>query len=108
MQVNKGNVGVWNGTNIQLFRVESVAAQGPTLSSPRGAVDAVGSNIVSRIGNLNLRGASANASAGTGTGNPGQRGGGEAGGQTDATGRPSVSRTGTGNGMGLGLRSAIV
>ena len=56
MQVAKGTVGVWNGTAIKLFRVEAIAANGPTLSSPRGAVDAVGSNIVSRIGNINLRG----------------------------------------------------
>lgn len=55
MQVQKGTVGVWNGTNIKLFRVENVAPPGPTLSSPRGAVDAVGSNIVSRIGSINLR-----------------------------------------------------
>jgi len=56
MQVAKGTVGVWNGTAIKLFRVQEVAALGPTLSSPRGAVDAVGSNIVSRIGSINLRG----------------------------------------------------
>lgn len=56
IQVQRGTVGVWNGTNIKLFRVESVAASGPTLSSPRGAVDAVGSNIVSRIGSINIRG----------------------------------------------------
>jgi hypothetical protein len=104
MQVNKGTVGVWNGTGIKLFRVESVAAQGPTLSSPRGAVDAVGSNIVSRIGNLNLRGQSAATASSTTE----QRSGTGAGGQTDATARPTVARTGTGNGMGLGLRSAIV
>lgn len=55
MQVPRGTVGVWNGTNIKLFRVESVAPTGPSLSSPRGAVDAVGSNIVSRIGSINLR-----------------------------------------------------
>jgi hypothetical protein len=56
MQVAKGTVGVWNGTAIKLFRVETVAANGPTLSSPRGAVDAVGNTIVSRIGSINLRG----------------------------------------------------
>ncbi|TAQ87248.1 hypothetical protein B7494_g4413 [Chlorociboria aeruginascens] len=56
MQIAKGTVGVWNGTAIKLFRVQEVAAHGPTLSSPRGAVDAVGSNIVSRIGSINLRG----------------------------------------------------
>jgi hypothetical protein len=58
MQVAKGTVGVWNGTAIKLFRVQETAAEGPTLTSPRGAVDAVGSNIVSRIGNINLRGSS--------------------------------------------------
>lgn len=85
MQVAKGTVGVWNGTAIKLFRVEAVAANGPTLSSPRGAVDAVGSNIVSRIGSINLRGVSGDAQSGGGGG---------------ATG----SRTGTGDGS----RSAVV
>ncbi|KAK0719601.1 high-temperature-induced dauer-formation protein-domain-containing protein [Lasiosphaeris hirsuta] len=56
MQVAKGTVGIWNGTSIKLFRVQETAAQGPSLTSPRGAVDAVGSNIVSRIGAINLRG----------------------------------------------------
>ncbi|KAJ5134904.1 hypothetical protein N7526_006269 [Penicillium atrosanguineum] len=51
-----GTVGVWNGTNIRLFRVQEAAAQGPTLLAPKGAVDAVGSNLVQRIGNLSLRG----------------------------------------------------
>lgn len=51
-----GTVGVWNGTQIKLFRVQETAAQGPTLLAPKGAVDAVGSNLVQRIGNLNLRG----------------------------------------------------
>ena len=64
MQVAKGTAGVWNGTAIKLFRVETVAALGPTLSSPRGAVDAVGSNIVSRIGNMNLRGGATTTAAG--------------------------------------------
>jgi hypothetical protein len=65
MQVAKGTIGIWNGTAIKLFRVQETAAQGPSFTSPRGAVDAVGSNIVSRIGALNLRGAST-ANAGTG------------------------------------------
>ncbi|KAK7749419.1 hypothetical protein SLS62_008163 [Diatrype stigma] len=64
MQVSKGTVGVWNGTAIKLFRVQETAPQGPSLTSPRGAVDAVGSNIVSRIGAINLRGAGAGAGAG--------------------------------------------
>jgi hypothetical protein len=82
MQVAKGTVGVWNGTHIRLFRVEAVASSGPTLSSPRGAVDAVGSTIVSRIGSMNLRGVSGGA--------PGDQ-------------DENVSRTGTGNGSGTGL-----
>lgn len=56
MQVSKGTMGIWNGTAIKLFRVQETAPEGPTLTSPRGAVDAVGSNIVSRIGQINLRG----------------------------------------------------
>ncbi|KAE8374241.1 proteins containing regions of low-complexity [Aspergillus bertholletiae] len=54
-----GTVGVWNGTGIKLFKVQEAAAQGPTLLAPKGAVDAVGSNLVQRIGNLSLRRASA-------------------------------------------------
>ena len=50
-----GTVGVWNGTNIRLFKVQEAATQGPTLLAPKGAVDAVGSNLVQRIGNLSLR-----------------------------------------------------
>lgn len=60
MQVSKGSLGIWNGTAIKLFRVQETAAAGPSLSSPRGAVDAVGSNIVSRIGQINLRGGAPN------------------------------------------------
>lgn len=59
MQVSKGTIGIWNATSIKLFRVQETAPQGPSLTSPRGAVDAVGSNIVSRIGSINLRGATA-------------------------------------------------
>ncbi|KAI0541012.1 high-temperature-induced dauer-formation protein-domain-containing protein [Xylaria digitata] len=59
MQVAKGTVGIWNGTGIKLFKVQETAPAGPTLTSPRGAVDAVGSNIVSRIGSINLRGTAA-------------------------------------------------
>ncbi|KAK4204249.1 high-temperature-induced dauer-formation protein-domain-containing protein [Triangularia verruculosa] len=57
VQVSKGTMGIWNATQIKLFRVQETAPQGPSLTSPRGAVDAVGSNIVSRIGQINLRGA---------------------------------------------------
>ncbi|TLS28138.1 hypothetical protein PpBr36_01989 [Pyricularia pennisetigena] len=59
LQAARGTAGIWNGTAIRLFRVvqDAQAPQGPSLSSPRGAVDAVGSNLVSRIGAINLRGA---------------------------------------------------
>jgi hypothetical protein len=98
MQVQKGTVGVWNGTAIKLFRVEAVAPSGPTLSSPRGAVDAVGSNIVSRIGNLNLRGVGGGGSAQDAQ-SP----------ATERPERPQVSRTGTGDGSRPGLiRTAII
>ncbi|KAI4247598.1 MAG: hypothetical protein LQ352_006122 [Teloschistes flavicans] len=55
MVVQKGTVGVWNGTNIRLFKVEQTAASGPSLTKPMGAVDAVGSNLVQRIGKLGVR-----------------------------------------------------
>lgn len=57
MVVAKGTAGVWNNTSIRLFRVQQGDAQTPSLLAPRGAVDAVGSNLVQRIGSLNLRGA---------------------------------------------------
>ena len=55
MVVQKGTVGVWNGTTVRLFKVEKEAARGPSLMKPMGAVDAVGSNLVMRIGGLNRR-----------------------------------------------------
>lgn len=94
MQVQRGTVGVWNGTNIRLFRVEAVAPVGPSLSSPRGAVDAVGTNIVERIGRVNLRGTGTVAAPNEGEARPE---------------RPQVSRTGTGDGRSFGLvRGAII
>ncbi len=54
MLVAKGTAGVWNNTSIRLFRVQEGAAQTPSLMQPRGAVDAVGSNLVQRIGSLNV------------------------------------------------------
>lgn len=63
MQIAKGTSGIWTGTGVKLFRIQETAPTGPTLSSPRGAVDAVGSNIVSRIGQINLRGSSTGNSA---------------------------------------------
>lgn len=68
MLASKGSAaGVWNGTAIKLFRVQETAAQTPSLLAPRGAVDAVGSNLVQsvqRIGGLGLRSASGSASPG--------------------------------------------
>ncbi|KAM3523449.1 hypothetical protein MY4038_008186 [Beauveria bassiana] len=61
MQIAKGTSGIWTGTAVKLFRIQETAPTGPSLSSPRGAVDAVGSNIVSRIGQINLRGGASSA-----------------------------------------------
>ncbi len=54
MQVSKGTPGVWNGTEIKLFKVQEAAPRGPSLRNPGGAVDAVGRNVVTRIGNMSL------------------------------------------------------
>lgn len=62
MLVAKGTAGVWNNTSIRLFKVQETSAAAPSLLQPRGAVDAVGSNLVQRIGSLNIRGAVAQAS----------------------------------------------
>lgn len=70
MLVAKGTAGVWNNTSIRLFRVQEGAAHTPSLISPRGAVDAVGSNLVQRIGSLNLRGGATQAAPAS-TGNAG-------------------------------------
>ncbi|KAM3453859.1 hypothetical protein NHJ6243_009045 [Beauveria neobassiana] len=66
MQIAKGTSGIWTGTAVKLFRIQEIAPTGPSLSSPRGAVDAVGSNIVSRIGQINLRGGASGASGASG------------------------------------------
>lgn len=57
MVVQKGTVGVWNGTAVRLFRVETAAATGPSLMKPMGAVDAVGSRLVSGVKSLSTAGA---------------------------------------------------
>jgi hypothetical protein len=61
MFVAKGTAGVWNNTSIRLFKVQEAAAIAPSLLQPRGAVDAVGSSLVQRIGSLNLRGVTTQA-----------------------------------------------
>ncbi|KAI9726030.1 MAG: hypothetical protein M1828_002038 [Chrysothrix sp. TS-e1954] len=52
---SKGAMTLWKGTSVKLFRVQETAAQGPTLLAPRGAIDAVGSNLVQGISKLNLK-----------------------------------------------------
>ena len=54
MVVQKGTVGVWNGTAVRLFRVETMASTGPSLTKPMGAVDAVGSRLVSGVASLGV------------------------------------------------------
>ena len=54
MVVHNGAVGVWNGTHVRLFRVQHEQARGPSLMKPMGAVDAVGSRLVSGLGSLRI------------------------------------------------------
>ena len=54
MVVQKGTVGVWNGTSVRLFKVETAASKGPSLMKPMGAVDAVGSRLVSGVASLGV------------------------------------------------------
>ncbi len=54
MVVQKGSVGVWNGTAVRLFKVETMASTGPSLMKPMGAVDAVGSRLVSGVASLGV------------------------------------------------------
>jgi hypothetical protein len=56
MVVQKGTVGVWNGTGVRLFKVEKGEMGGPSLRMPMGAVDAVGGRLVGALGGLSLRG----------------------------------------------------
>ena len=51
-----GTVGVWNGTAVRLFRVQETAPEGPSLLAPRGGVDAIGSNLIERLGSVTLGG----------------------------------------------------
>lgn len=46
------NVGVWNGTDIKLFRVQEVAPSGPSITRPKGAVDAVADTMIQKFGQL--------------------------------------------------------
>ncbi|KAF2455455.1 high-temperature-induced dauer-formation protein-domain-containing protein [Lineolata rhizophorae] len=75
------SAGVWVGTRVRLFKVQETAAATPSLLAPRGAVDAVGSNLVQRIGGLGLRGGGGGGAGGGGGGasTGGSSGGGSAG-----------------------------
>ena len=53
-----GTVGVWNGTAVKLFQVQEGKKEGPSLSRPKGAVDAVGSRLVQGVQGLGLGGRS--------------------------------------------------
>lgn len=52
MDVSKGTVGVWNGTTIKLFKVQETKSEGVSLLAPRGAVDALGTTLVERLGSV--------------------------------------------------------
>lgn len=52
--MQKGTVGIWNGTAIRLFKVETAASTGPSLMKPMGAVDAVGSRLISGVASLGV------------------------------------------------------
>ena len=81
MDVSKGTVGVWNGTTIKLFKVKETKSEGVSLLAPRGAVDALGTTLVERLGSVGRQ-----VSGGGGGG-----GGGGAGGGGDRAGRRSTS-----------------
>ena len=52
-----GPIGVWNGTHVKLFLVSTEGRrEGPSLSAPRGAVDAVGTRLVDGVKGLNFGG----------------------------------------------------
>ena len=93
LQAAKGTTGVWNGTAIRLFRVQETAPEGPSLNSPRGAVDAVGSNLVSRIGSINLRGAGAGGGSSAGAAPAGAATGAGAGASASPAGGNAPART---------------
>ncbi|KAK5071938.1 hypothetical protein LTR64_004284 [Lithohypha guttulata] len=61
-----GPIGVWNGTQVKLFQVSTEGKrEGPSLSAPRGAVDAVGTRLVDGVKGLNLGGLVGRVTGGT-------------------------------------------
>lgn len=62
-----GPIGIWNGTNVKLFAVHTEGRrEGPSLSQPRGAVDAVGTKLMDGVKGLNLGGFIGRATNNTG------------------------------------------
>lgn len=52
-----GPIGIWNGTQVKLFQVSTEGKrEGPSLSAPRGAVDAVGTRLVDGVRGLSIGG----------------------------------------------------
>lgn len=64
MDVSKGTVGVWNGTTIKLFKVKETKSEGVSLLAPRGAVDALGTTLVERLGSVGRQVSGGGAGAG--------------------------------------------
>ena len=54
-RVSGQGVGIWAGTEVKLFRIKAGHIQGPSLWSPKGAVDAVGESIVAGVMDLTKR-----------------------------------------------------
>ncbi|TKX26865.1 hypothetical protein C1H76_1021 [Elsinoe australis] len=54
-RVSGTGTGIWAGTDIRLFRIKAGQIQGPSLWSPKGAVDAVGESLVAGVKDLTLR-----------------------------------------------------
>ncbi|PNS16462.1 Ubp5-interacting protein ftp105 [Sphaceloma murrayae] len=54
-RVSGTGTGIWAGTEIRLFRIKAGQIQGPSLWSPKGAVDAVGESLVAGVKDLTLR-----------------------------------------------------
>lgn len=46
------SVGLWNSTNIKLFKLQEIAVRGPSLLRPKGAVDAVADSVFQKFSQL--------------------------------------------------------
>ena len=51
---NKGINGIWTGTSIKLFNIVASTGGSVSLRSPKGAIDAVGASLASRISSIAL------------------------------------------------------